>query len=97
MILLQIQRLESELSKNRESSSTADLVMTSQAGQSYSVPSLEEIRRMEADLKRKTDLLGEVKILLKQVCDWDRHNLCCQRVARLEGQSSTGCRLGESG
>ena len=72
MIPLQIQRLESELSKNRESSSTADLVMTSQAGQSYSVPSLEEIRRMEADLKRKTDLLGEVKILLKQVCDWDR-------------------------
>ena len=38
----------------------------------YSVPNMEEVRKMEADLKRKSDLLTEVKILLKQAADRER-------------------------
>ena len=38
----------------------------------YSVPNVEEIRKMEADLKRKSDLLAEVKVLLKQAADRER-------------------------
>ena len=33
---------------------------------------MEEIRKLEADLKRKSDLLTEVKILLKQAADRER-------------------------
>ena len=64
----QIKSLEDQLARKRDDQpASGEVVMTSLAGQSYSVPSVEEIRRMEADLKRKTDLLCEVKILLKQV------------------------------
>ena len=38
----------------------------------YAVPNMEEIRKLEADLKRKSDLLTEVKILLKQAADRER-------------------------
>ena len=36
------------------------------------VPNIEEIRQMEADLKRKSDLLSEVKVLLKQAAERER-------------------------
>ena len=39
---------------------------------SYTVPNMEEIRKLEADLKRKSELLTEVKILLKQAADRER-------------------------
>ena len=35
-------------------------------------PSIEEIRQMEADLKRKSGLLSEVKVLLKQAAERER-------------------------
>ena len=38
----------------------------------YQVPNIDEIRKMEADLKRKSDLLAEVKVLLKQAADRER-------------------------
>lgn len=38
----------------------------------YAVPNMDEIRKMEADLKRKSDLLAEVKVLLKQAADRER-------------------------
>ena len=36
------------------------------------LPNVDEIRKMEADLKRKSDLLSEVKILLKQAAERER-------------------------
>ena len=41
-------------------------------GITYALPKVEEIRKMEADLKRKSDLLTEVKVLLKQAADRER-------------------------
>ena len=41
-------------------------------GITYALPKVEEIRKMEADLKRKSDLLSEVKVLLKQAADRER-------------------------
>ncbi len=38
----------------------------------YNVPNIDDVRRMEADLKRKSDLLTEVKVLLKQAADRER-------------------------
>ena len=35
-------------------------------------PKVEEVRKMEADLKRKSDLLTEVKVLLKQAAERER-------------------------
>ena len=46
--------------------------MTEVGMSAYSVPNVEEIRKMEADLKRKSDLLAEVKVLLKQAADRER-------------------------
>lgn len=51
-------------------SGTAHLMRLEDA--SYNVPNMDEIRRMEADLKRKSDLLTEVKILLKQAAERER-------------------------
>jgi hypothetical protein len=53
--------------KQPEAAAAAEVVVKTVTGQSYSVPNVEDIRRLEADLKRKTDLLTEVKVLLKQV------------------------------
>jgi hypothetical protein len=46
-----------QVSKKRTEEPSSDVIVTSRSGQAYSVPSIEDIRRMEADLKRKTDLL----------------------------------------
>ena len=62
-----IKKLEGQLSLKKSEDPSSEVVVTSASGQSYSVPTVDEIRQMEADLKRKTDLLGEVKVLLKQV------------------------------
>ena len=62
-----IKKLEDQISRKKQEDPSSDVIVKSESGQMYSVPSVDEIRRMEADLKRKTDLLGEVKILLKQV------------------------------
>ena len=48
------------------------LVQHQDTGITYAVPKVEEIRKMEADLKRKSDLLTEVKVLLKQAADRER-------------------------
>jgi len=67
----QIKRLEEQINRKRgedqDQPDSRDVIVTSQTGHTYTVPSVEDIRRMEADLKRKTDLLCEVKVLLKQV------------------------------
>ena len=67
----QIKRLEEQINRKRgeerDQPDSRDVVVTSQTGHAYTLPSVEDIRRMEADLKRKTDLLSEVKVLLKQV------------------------------
>ena len=44
----------------------------------YAVPNMEEVRKMEADLKRKSDLLSEVKVLLKQAADRERSILAAK-------------------
>jgi len=71
-----ISKLESknkELEEIKSSpSSYKTLVKHEPTGLSYAVPNVEEIRKMEADLKRKSDLLTEVKILLKQAADRER-------------------------
>ena len=43
--------------------------------QGVQLPNVEDIRKMEADLKRKSDLLSEVKILLKQAAERERAGL----------------------
>ena len=48
------------------------MVQHQDTGITYAVPKVEEIRKMEADLKRKSDLLTEVKVLLKQAADRER-------------------------
>ena len=48
------------------------LVQNQDTGMTYALPKVEEIRKMEADLKRKSDLLTEVKVLLKQAADRER-------------------------
>lgn len=67
----QIKRLEEQINRKRveehDQPDSRDVIVTSQTGHAYTLPSVEDIRRMEADLKRKTDLLSEVKVLLKQV------------------------------
>ena len=47
-------------------------IISTEGMTAYSVPNVEEIRKMEADLKRKSDLLAEVKVLLKQAADRER-------------------------
>ena len=48
------------------------LVQHQETGITYALPKVEEVRKMEADLKRKSDLLTEVKVLLKQAAERER-------------------------
>jgi hypothetical protein len=59
----------------KESGSQDIIIKHEETGLTYAVPNIEEIRKMEADLKRKSDLLTEVKILLKRAADREREVL----------------------
>ena len=53
------------------SACTADYATSS----SFDIESIRQIRQLEADLKRKSDLLSEVKVLLKSAAERERRQL----------------------
>ena len=71
-LLAKVESKSKEIEALRASKMESRSLVSAEGMTAYSVPNIEEIRKMEADLKRKSDLLTEVKVLLKQAADRER-------------------------